>query len=330
MEQLKLLSMTTVLTVLIWATADSLVNESAVLEAVIDASADAAHPDMRVEVERAPGVFRIEVTGPRKVVAAARAATQLSITLLIPESPTGEQWVSLAEALQDQWHDYPKLQVTAVTPPRAKVVVDHMVTRDVPLTLKPPTLTYAVAPQLSRDSVKVRFRESHDNAMREEGNSPQIVVDPERPLREKPAGNSVTVRVALQLDPRRFGDDATATPSFVDVTATIHEDREVATISLCPVRISVSAPYFGRAFRVEDADGPIRLLVQSITVAGPAQSISKLRRDAPPAGFVHLREEDLKTWPQPRSFIPAYYDLPAGVVLVQEPEAVRFRLVEIQ
>jgi len=64
MEQAKLLSMTAILTVLIWTSADALIRETATLTVALDLVS--ASPNMIVEASDPPSSCQIDVSGPRR------------------------------------------------------------------------------------------------------------------------------------------------------------------------------------------------------------------------------------------------------------------------
>ena len=117
MEQVRLLSMTTVLTLLVWASADSLVNETVRLPVAFELTPPPTAPAMRVAVADDAPSFEIEVSGPRKVIEELKSRMPLRIRITVPERPTGTATMVLdrrdvREALAGQSSEFGKLSVT--------------------------------------------------------------------------------------------------------------------------------------------------------------------------------------------------------------------------
>lgn len=328
MEQIKLLTMTGALTILIWATADSLVNESATIRASVHVSASPANPGMIVEtVEGDPATMMIEVAGERKLIARVQADPEPTVQLHLPYLSGGRHTLSTQEYIESQWRTYPNLTVLTVKPPRIDVVVDHFVTEEAVVRIRrATTLAYDAAPQLEQQTVRVTLRQSALEKARAQGRSLQFEVDPEPALAGQPPGQRARVAIPLVVDPELFGPDASVQPGEVFVQATVAARRTTTTIPSCPVVISVAVANFGKPFHAADDNGRISLLTRAITVRGPTEAVDRLTRGPPPRGEVFLTDEDLRSWDAPRTLVPEFR-LPPGVELV-EVEPVRFRLVE--
>ncbi len=332
MEQLKLLSTSSVLAVLIWWGADSLVNESATVRVSFEPVAPAASPDMRVAVEGVPPAFRLEVAGPRRVMEELRSRGPLKLRITVPDQPTGPAVVALErnavrQSLADQSADLRKLAVVSVQPEAFNVRVDHLTTREIPLVAKKLTLAFEAEPQLGRSTLSVRLRESQVQALSVEQISQfDISSDIDRDLKDQPVGKPVTVTVAL--DPRRFGPDAEVSPTAVEVTATVQSQRITAQISTVPVLLAVSVSNLPLPVQPADRDGqPLALLTQTITVAGQRDDIQKLQRGETRAfGIIQLKQEDFDALNLIKLATPEYR-LPKGVELAQEPQPLEFKLI---
>jgi len=212
MEQVKLLSMTTIVTVLIWAAADSLVNETATLRVAFEV-VPLGGTDMLVDIEPADEsrVYEVEVFGPRRLAEDVQGSAPLAVRLGIEDRPTGLATIALTRnrlktALTEQHStEFSKLSVVSVQPPELRVMVDHMVTRNVDVTLNRLTLAYEEEPQLERTLAGVRMRESICNELTQSGRRPSvdIAADVERLLKERPEGQRA--QVSVLLDSRSFG-----------------------------------------------------------------------------------------------------------------------------
>lgn len=333
MEQVKLLSITVVLTGLIWAGADSLVNEQVTLSLPVDVAPAPGAPDLIVELEQPGDLYEVVVSGPRKLVEDLTQRFQRA-RLRIADRPTGKAAVTLdrvmvKQALAEQWKDFRKLTVLSVQPNSLPLKIDHWVTRDVDVVLRRFGLSYDVEPQVQPTTVSVRMRESV-LAQMATGQAMQIDIaaDVERLLKERPAGESVTLPV--QLDARRFGASAELTPASVEVTATVKAQRRTAVIPTVPILVAVSFANLEKPYSAVSRDGsPLTLVTQAITVTGPIEEVSRLERGATRVyGIIHLKQEDLERADSLRLMTPDYH-LPQGIVLTETPAPIEFKLVPI-
>lgn len=335
MEQLKLLGMTIVLTVLIWASADSLVNEVVTVRVTFDV-APAANTNMLVQVnpDNQGQLYEMQVAGPRRAVDAVQDREPLRLRLYIPEHPTGAFDEPLREdmlkrAMVEQWGEFHRLSVLSVRPPSLPVLVDHMLTRDVDITLNRLSLAYDVAPQLKRSNATVRIRESRLRELAPSGAVPplDISTDLERQLRKRVAGEAE--RVSVALDARIYGPDATLTPDTVEVTATVKADRMTAQIPTVPIKPVISYENLGKPYLAVSQDGaPLTLVTQTIQVTGPTEDVAKLLSGETRAfGFIQLKQADLHELGVLKAWTPEFY-LPPNVQLAQEPEPIEFKLID--
>lgn len=332
MEQVRLLSMTTVLTLLVWASADSLVNETVRLPVAFELTPPPTAPAMRVAVADDAPSFEIEVSGPRKVIEELKSRVPLRIRITVPERPTGAATMILdrrdvREALAGQSSEFGKLSVTGISPERLPTVIDHMVRRDVAVVMKNLTRSYDVEPQLSPSRVSVTMRES-ELARLPSGEALQIDIssEVERLLADRAGG--VSTKVPVSLDAGRYGPDATLTPNSVEVTATVQAQRTTVQIGTVPILLAVSFANLERALRPVGRDGtPLALMTQTITVSGRTEHIRRLQQGETRAyGVIHLKQEDLDRVGELNLVTPEYR-LPDGVSLAETPPPIEFKLV---
>jgi len=332
MEQVRLLSMTTVLTLLVWASADSLVNESATLPVVFELVPPASAPTMRVALSDSAPSYDIEVSGPRNVIDKLKGDLPLRIRITAPERTTGEATIALdrrdaRDALAAQNSDFSKLTVTGIVPERLPCVIDHMVRRDVAIVMNDLNRNYEVEPQLSQSRVSVTMRES-ELAKRPSGEALQIDIssDLERLLSDRAGG--VSTEVPISLDAGRFGPDATLSPPSVTVTATVQAQRTTAQISTVPILLAVSFANLERNLRPVGRDGePLALMTQTITVSGRPENVRRLQQGETRAyGVIHLKQEDLDRVGKLNLVTPEYR-LPEGISLAETPPPIEFKLV---
>jgi hypothetical protein len=335
MEQVKLLSMTVVLAVLVWTAADSLVNEAVSIGVTFEVVPSAATPPSMIEIiEPEGGSFELEISGPRRIVEDVQSQAPLRARLRIPDRPTGSDVVPLSKEylkseLADQFNEFGRLTVVAVDPPELGISVDHLVSRDVEIRLERLTLPYEVPPQLERASTTVRMRESRYREMAPQGGPLQLDIsaDVDRQFREHPAGQRLAI--PLSLDPSSFGTDAEFDPGTVEVAGKVKAQRSTAEVTAVPVLLAVSFANLEKSYRPIARDGsPMDIVAPTITVTGPTEDVARLRRgDTRAYGIIRLREVDLEELGATKLMIPEYH-LPPRLELAEPPQPVEFKLTE--
>ncbi len=335
MEQVKLLSMTVILTVLIWWSADSLVNEAVLVSVTFEAVPETGAPDILVETVAPNEPYELQVSGPRRIVEDIQAQPSLHVRLRIPDRPTGPVSIrldrgTLKREMAEQWNEFRKLTIVSVQPDTLPVVFDHWITKDVDVVLGRFALAYDVEPQLSRTSTTVRMRESYFSVL-PAGQPLQIDIaaDVERLLKEWPPGQSASVTIPVTPDERTFGSDAELTPGTIKVTATVKAQRSTEPIPTVPILVAVSFANLEKPYRVVTRDGsPLSLVTQTIIVTGPTDEVTRLARGATRVyGIIHLKEEDLEQLDTLKLMTPEYH-LPAGIELAEVPPPIEFRLID--
>jgi len=333
MAQVKLLSMTAVLTALIWASADRLVNENATVEITITpipASTDSGMVVAPVSQRRVG--FELHVSGPRRAVETLQARENLALRFPVPEFPTGRRSLAidatvLRSELAKRWSEFARLHVVSIDPSIMDVVIDHFVERSAEVDARTLTLAYENPPQIQRTSTTVRLRESVLDTLPDR-DAIQIDIGPdmERLLREKPFGKSVTVTVPI--DARRFGEGAGISPPALDVTASVRSRQRVEQIPTVPVLVALSFANLEKPFRAVGRDGnPISLVTRTITVTGPPDAVARLARGETRAyGIIRIKEDDLREKNQLKAYVPDFH-LPPQVELASEPDSVELQLV---
>ncbi len=333
MEQARLLSTTTILTALIWVSADSLVNESVSVFVTFDLTPAAGAQDMLMEVT-APGAFELEVSGPRRVVEAVQEQAPLEIRLRVQDRPTiGPDRIRLDRAwlkqeLSEQFSDFKKLTVVSIRPDSIPVIVDRWVTVDADLVLGRLSLAYEVEPQLKRSTVAVRLRKSDlDQLPEERPLQLDISGDVERLLKEQSVGESVTIPVTI--DARKLGSETQLTPNVVEVTATIKAQRRTVEISTVPILVAVSFANLAKPYAAVSPEGePLTLITRTISVTGPTEAVNRLERGLTRAyGTIHLKEADLDSLNELKLLTPDIH-LPTEIELVGSVDPVHLRLVD--
>lgn len=334
MEQVKLLSLTAVLTALVWAGANSLVNEIGHVRVRFDVS---AKPGSDLLVEFAPAaatqLFELQVLGPRKVVEKLQTLAPSTYLLLVDDRSLGASDFlldpeAIESSLRSHRKEFESIHVVSVRPNRLPIVVDRMVTVEGSVVAKRLSLTYEDAPHVSPNTVSVRMRES---ILLESGQADgrltiDISVELERLLKNKPAGQSTKVAVTLDANP--FGRKARFTPDRVEVTATVKADRSTIEVPTVPIRPVISFANLAKPLVAVARDGtPLELVTQAITVTGPTDDVAKLARGETRAfGLIQLKEADFEELGVLMSRTPEFY-LPPGIRLARETSPIEFKLV---
>lgn len=325
--------MTVVLTALIWASADRLVNEDVIIEITITPIAASSDSGMVVTGSAIQASsFELQVSGPRRAVATLQARENLMMRFPVPEFPTGGRTIpidpeALRSELAQRWSEFSRLHVASIEPPNLQVDIDHFVERSVKVEARTLTLSYESEPQVERATTILRLRESVLNSL-PDGESLQVDIGPdiERRLRGRPFGRSATV--TIPFDARRFGDGASMAPPSLDVTATVRSQHRVEQIPTVPVLIALSFANLDASFRAVGRDGnAISLVTRTIMVTGPPEAVARLARGETKAyGIIRIKEDDLRDTNQLRMYAPDYH-LPPQLELTEDPDPVELQLV---
>lgn len=321
MAQLKLVAMSAVLTIIVWVSADQLLTESATIRIAIDPrpvasntyTARLADPEEKVLVE---------VSGPQKTIARLRETPLTEITLPIERLTTGD--VELLDALEHHWAKPLGLVVNSVIPKYLTVVVDHQITVAVPVWVDPGTLDYDVDPSVEPDRVQATISAELFEAIPQERR--RVVLDAEKLLRNKPAGELLSFPVPLEA--KIDGVDAAVLPAQVTLRANVRQQHITDTIAAVPIHFAGSVDLW-EEFRIELRDHGT-LLTQPIAVRGPAELVARLvAGDLKVTGLIALNRDDAMNTGGFRVKRPTFVGLPHKVELAN-PAAipnVEFRLV---
>lgn len=336
MEQAKLFSMTAVLTLLIWATADSLVNDTRAVRVALE-TYPRSNPDLLMEI--APpkeNIFvQLQVVGPRKAVEEISAREDLRLRLPVDDRSPGPGELALDKDLlnreiRNQWREFERLTVITADPPTVPLVVDRWVSQSFDVAVSRLELTYDQPPQLNRTTVDVRLRESSLARLLSEAGRPLIDLSEEieRQLRNRPAGERAEFRVSIDVS--RFGPGAVVQPAGIEGAAVVAAQRLVEEIPTVPIKLVVSFDGLKRALQPVGRDGtPINLVAQTIRVAGPADEVLRLKRGETRAfGLIQLKEAELDQPGDIRAWTPEFV-LPGSLQLADPPPPVEFRMMPV-
>ena len=336
MEQVKLLSMTAVLTVLIWAGADSLVNEAVSVRVFLKVE-PLDNPDLLIEVDpNAPSRWvEVQVSGPRKIVEDAQDREPLEARLRIADRPTGRTAVTLdremlKRALVEEWNEFRRLTIVSIQPATLPIHVDHMITRELAITAQRLTMAYDEAPQLKQTFATVRMRETrYEELPRPELRSQiDISTEVERLLRGERTGQPVSVLVPL--DSHVFGSGTELTPDRIEVTATVRADRRTEEVPTVPIKLVVSFANLAKPYQAVARDGTaLTLVTQTITVTGSVDDVARLLQGETRAyGFIQLKEADLEQLGVFKAWTPEFY-LPPNIGLAEPADSIEFKLIDV-
>lgn len=335
MEQVKLLSMTAMLSLVIWLGADSLVNETVNLEVALTLKPESAESSMLVEPVSGRAIVELNVYGPRRIVEDLRQGGRLEATLRVSDRPTGPASITLtpeamSRELNIQIRDFSKLSIVTVRPQTLEARIDHLVEHEADIVLRNLTLPYETEPQVGPASVVANMRESRFQEWQAAGRAVELDLSSEvdRQFQERERGENH--QVTIKLDPREFGPNATFKPATVQVTAVVQARRDLREIPTVPIMVAVSFDKLGRAFRPVATDGtPLELVTRTIVVEGPTDVVARLARGEIRAfGVIRLREEDLDDPDSVKVIKPEIF-LPPGISQVGTVEPVELKLVPV-
>ena len=324
MQQVKLITATGVLTLLIWTTANQLLSESIEVQVTVK---PAPTGDSRMMVATDPpdqNTFRIRLRGPRRIVDQVRKGGLQGVSLPVRDLPNGVYPIDVKEQLSGHPDQFYGLRIEAVEPAVVNVVIDHLVTRMMPVHIERGALEYEVPPTVEPAEVEVEISEL---ALAELGPAKRrISLDVAALLRHRPKGQALEIP-GVRLPPEVDGVNVRLAPNTVTVYATLRERSKTATIAAVPVHVAASFEVFSR-FRVETRDGST-LITRAITVRGPPEAVDRLVAGGTRAtGLIFLTGE-LAALPEEYHELEPTFDLPAGVELAGPVAPVEFRLVPI-
>jgi len=331
MEQIKLLSMTTMLTVLIWAGADSLVNETTMIRVNIELVPPEDDSNMLIEVDTKTHAFELEVSGPRNTINNLISQAPLKLKLTVADRATGETDIrldhdTLKQMVVSGGHEFREITIGSIIPDTIHVMIDHIITRQVSITAGQSSLTYDVEPQLQRTTATLSIRES---VYLSRGSDAPLQIDLsqeiDRLFKEQPLGKRVTLPVGLNVRP--FGPDARVTPKSIDVTAAVETQLVTQQIPTVPILLAVSVANLDKPVRAVTRDGnPLSLMTQTISVIGQREEVDQLiRGETRVYGIIQLKQEDFDALGKLKLVTPDYH-LPPGIRLAEQPVPVEFKL----
>ncbi len=334
MALVRLLSMTVLLSTLIWASADSLVNETTSVRVAMTFVAPPDAPDAIIDPVEPLTPFEIQLSGPRRAIEEIRSRTPLQVRFRVSDHPTGRHTLrierrDLRKQMADQLNLFSRVSIVSIQPETVDVNFDQWVRRSVEVVWTQSSLAYDLDPRIDPANVSVRMRDS-EATTRTQTDAMRVDISTElgRALRDSPRPPGEPVTVSVPLDPRSFGEGATFTPGVVSVTATVKSRRAVAQIPTVPILLAVAFANLEQPLRPVTRDGlPLPIMAPTITVSGPPEEIARLVRGATRAfGIIHLKQSDLEQLGVLKLATPEFH-LPPGIELVGEAKPVEFKLI---
>ncbi|MCB9850859.1 MAG: hypothetical protein H6817_09165 [Phycisphaerales bacterium] len=331
MQQLRLVSLSAVLALLIWVVADYSLTDTAKLQLRLEPNA-ASH-DMRVIVDDLT-LLNCEavVTGKRAVVNALRVKQPILATISVGVRSSGNTQLDLVESLRHTSGDLAQVIVQEVDPPTLPVRVDRDKTVMMPLEVRPGSLEYegpivvkTTDTRVPISEVTVTISELEYEQLAPEDR--RVVLNLDNLLGTSQRG--VPSEDIVPLPNIVGGYTVHLNPDAVLIEYQLAEQLQEMTISAVPIKIEASPDIFN-SYRVEVRDAGT-ILTQPVTIRARAEVLDRVRNDDDYriTGVIELTAADKDTSGQYREFTPRF-NLPPGVKLASAPEPIEFRLVPVE
>jgi len=321
-DQVKLISLTVVLTLLIWTTANQLLSDTVEVPITV-VPEPAAGSDMIVRtIPPDQNRFVVTLTGPKRIVEQVRAEKTLSVAIPVPDIPeNGPRSVDLKKELSAFPEQFRGLLIENVRPPRIRVMIDHPMTLTVPVFLERGDLEYEVPPMVDPAEVEVvisqlAYAEVADSQKR-------LTLDVGELLRDKPEGDPLKLE-GVPLPLRMGGQDVQPVPETVTVRATLRQQIKTATIPAVPILIAGSVDIFNR-YRIRTRDGTT-LITRAIAVRGPVVAVDRLVSGGTRVTGAVVLTGDIAAQAGRWVELEPVFDLPAEVRVLGPVPAVEFAL----
>jgi hypothetical protein len=323
-EQVKLIAVAVVVTLLVWTTADQLLSDT--LEVPVTVQPHAAPGTQMIVDTDPPGQnrFIMTLTGPKRVVEQVRREGGLEVTIEVPDVPNGPRLIDVKKEMAGYQEQFRGLRVEAVDPPEIRLLIDRRTTVTMPVQVERGNLEYEVPPTVEPRDIQVTLSEL--GLQRLEGQQ-RVLLDVEDLLRDRPKGEPQRIE-GVPLPSRVGGVEVGLEPDTVTVFATLREQSKNGTIAAVPIVVGSSVDIFNR-YEVETREGTT-LITRAITVRGPPAVVDRLvSKDLRVTGLVYLTADLVAQADEFRELSPTF-DLPPAVRLVGPVPPVVLRLVPIE
>jgi hypothetical protein len=321
MQRIKLIGLSSLLSVLIWAVADHSLTDNATLRVRLILTSGGGS-DMHVSPLtdiREP--FEVQVAGKKAIVSQLKAREPLTIRLPVSSRASGRYKLRLIDEFRGAETELSGVVIRSISPPDLDILVDRDKHVTLPVVVLPGTLDYEVPPSADPAQVQVTISEL-DYAQLDPADR-RVVLDPDEHLRTAQRGK--LLHAPVPLTPVVGGFSVQLDPDFVTLRYKLKEELQQATISAVPIKFEASLDIFNE-FNVEVRDAGA-ILTRPVTIKGPADLVNRIESgEVKLRGLISLTAMD-KADPGRWRYVVPRFDLPEGVELVGEPDRVEYRLV---
>ncbi len=321
MQQLRIIGMSSFISVLIWIVADVSMSKTEKIKVLISVKA-AGSEDMHVEkLSPIKSSYDVKFTGSKSAITSLSQSAPLLVEIPITERASGKYTLQLESELSADVTRFPDVIVQEVTPPSMEIQVIRDKTVSMMIEMTHNDLKYETEPIVEPTHVMVKLSEIDLEAIAPEARVVNLNADEH--LRTAERGK--LLEKVVPLIPVVEGFSVQLDPEYVTLRAQIKEQFREETLPAVPIRIEASMDIFN-AFDVEVRDAGA-ILTQTITIKAPVEIIERIHAEEIKVhGVISIGADD-KTNPDEFRFVTPRFSLPAGVSLVGEPELIEIRLV---
>lgn len=322
MQQVRLLSATIALTVLIWASADQLTTERADLSVPITVVTQ-RNSDWVVESLEDPSrKYLVQVSGRQADVANLADLAIRDIKLTISDTGLanrglGTHNLSLLEELRAHRSAFPGCAVVQVEPRTMRIRVDRRIREVVPVNVQLGALNYSVEPRVDPATVSVTVLQTAWDRIRDA--NPRIVLDAESYMKSQPEGEPIRLDVPVAADVSSDAGQIEALsiePETVVLRATLRQRRKSGTIQAVPIKLVVSRGTWNRYDVQFRRENPPETL--GVKVVGSPDEVDKLvSGQRKTFAVINLGNPDALAGDSFQFFKPEF-NLPPGVELADD------------
>ena len=324
MQRIRLLGMTVLLTVMVWAVADHSLTETATVR--VKLSLIPTGQQMQVtQVGPTDQAFEVRVSGRKTVIAQLKSRGVLPVRLRISSRAPGTYAVQLLDEIRSQQSELSNVIIQSVSPAFVQMLVDRDMTVTMPIQVLPGSWEYELSPMVEPAEVRVTISEleysqpgSHNLA---------VPLESDAYIRQAEPGvlcsTTVPVPLTAVAGSRRVSLRQVEPPS-VTLRYKLKEQRRTATIPAVPIKFEASQDIFN-GYEVEVRDGGA-VVTQPVTIKGPPAVVERiLAGEIKLTGTISLTAAD-KANPGAYRYVTPRFALPANVELVGAPEPIEFCL----
>ena len=333
MQQIGLYVVTAVLTLLIWASADQLLTETAELPMSITVRGRRGSEFVVTPAEEATRTYLVTFRGRQADVKNLSDLTSRPLTLTVEDAALevgglGLRSLTLLDELREHESAFPGCTIQHVDPPTTSIAVDRRITREVPVFVRTGNLDYSVEPRVSPTMIAVTLLQTQWERIQDA--NPRVAVNAENDMATQPEGTPI--KLDVPLDSILQSDSGSVpvvslAPQTVEVRATLRRRLKRGTIQAVPIKFVGSHPLWNRytvQFRQPNPPDTLR-----ITVVGPPDEVDRLASgERKTFALISLAASDTTAEGGYQFFKPEF-SLPAGVQLADDEtvESFEIRLV---